>query len=216
MPRGILGSLGICSIAYIATALVLTGVVSYKLLGVPDPMSVALNAMGSGLGWLKFIIKLAIIAGLSSVILGNLLAQSRVFYAMSKDGLLPRPFAKLHKVSKAPVFSSLVAAATCVVIAGIFPVNVLGNIVSMATLFIFGIVCVGVLILRYNHPEIKRPFRVPLVPFVPIAGIFGCLAAMIFLPVATWLQLLVWLIAGLVIYFGFSMKNSKLRESSAK
>ena len=215
LPRGILGSLGICTIAYIMTALVLTGVVSYKLLGVPDPMSVALNAMGSSFYWLKFIVKIAILAGLSSVVLGNLLAQSRVFYAMSKDGLLPQPFCRLHSESKTPIFASLAAGGICLVISALFPVNVLGDLVSMSTLFIFGIVCLGVLILRYRHKEYPRPFKVPLVPFIPIAGILGCLASMTFLPGATWVQLILWLAIGLCIYFLYGMKNSKLRKEHA-
>ncbi len=213
LPRGILGSLGICALAYIATSLVLVGVVSYKLLGVPDPMAVALNAMGSGLGWIKFIVKVAIIAGLSTVALGNLLAQSRVFFAMGKDGLLPTAFSNLHKKSKTPFFSSVAASSICLVISGIFPVSILGNLVSMSTLFIFGIVCLGVLLLRYKHPEIHRPFKVPLVPLVPIAGILGCLASMAFLPVDTWIQLAIWLAIGLATYFAYGVKHSKLRKS---
>jgi len=212
LPRGILGSLGVAALAYIATSLVLVGVVSYKLLGVPDPMSVALNAMGSNLAWITLIVKVAIIAGLSSVALGNLLAQSRVFYAMGKDGLLPSAFSKLHKESKSPFFSSVVAASICLVVSGIFPVSILGNLVSMSTLFIFGIVCLGVLILRYKHPEFKRTFRVPLVPFIPIAGMLGCLASMAFLPLATWIQLAIWLGIGLATYFAYGIKHSKLRR----
>jgi APA family basic amino acid/polyamine antiporter len=213
LPRGILGSLGICALAYIATSLVLVGVVSYKLLGVPDPMAVALNAMG-GLGKIKLIVKIAIIAGLSSVALGNLLAQSRVFFAMGKDGLLPPAFSKLHKKSKTPFFSSIASSGICLLISGIFPVTILGNLVSMSTLFIFGIVCLGVLILRYKHPEFHRPFKAPLVPFIPIAGILCCLASMTFLPAATWIQLAIWLAIGLATYFAYGIKNSKLRRSN--
>ena len=216
LPRGILGSLGICTIAYIATALVLTGVVSYKLLGVPDPMAVALNAMGLSFYWPKFIVKVAILAGLSSVVLGNLLAQSRIFYTMSRDGLLPARFGKLNQESKTPVFAALFAGAICLVISGIFPVNVLGDLVSMATLFIFAIVCLGVLILRYKQPDHHRPFKVPFVPFVPLAGILGCVFQMTMLPLATWLQLIVWLIIGLATYFAYGIRNSKIRKAHAK
>jgi APA family basic amino acid/polyamine antiporter len=212
LPRGILGSLGICALAYIATSLVLVGVVSYKLLGVPDPMTIALNAMGAGLGWITFIVKIAIIAGLSSVALGNLLAQSRVFFAMGKDGLLPPAFSQLHKTSKTPIFSSLVAVSICLLLSGIFPVSILGNLVSMATLFIFAIVCLGVLILRYKHPEFHRVFKVPLVPFIPLAGILSCFAFMAFLPKATWIQMGLWLGIGLLTYFAYGMKHSKLRS----
>lgn len=213
LPKGILGSLFICTIAYIATALVLTGVVSYKMLGVPDPMSVALNAMGAKFMWLKMVVKLAIIAGLASVVLVQLLGQTRIFFAMSKDGLLPKPFSQINKNTKTPLFASIATCGISMVIAGLFSVNILGQLVSMTTLFIFGMVCLGVLILRYTHPEFKRTFKVPLVPYIPLTGMLVCLGQMCFLPLASWILLICWLALGLLIYFRYGMKHSKLRNA---
>lgn len=212
LPRGILGSLSICTIAYIVTALVLTGIVSYKMLDVPDPMTVALNVMGPKFYWLVFIVKIAILAGLASVVLVQLLGQTRVFMATSKDGLLPKPFSNIHGTLRTPVFSSIITCLIAVVISGLLPVDILGQLVSMTTLFIFAIVCLGVLILRYTHPEIKRPFKVPLVPFIPALGILACIAQMCFLPLITWFQLIGWLVLGLIIYFAYGARNSKLRK----
>ena len=213
LPKGILGSLFICTLAYIATALVLTGVVNYKFLGVPDPMSVALQAMGSKFLWLKFLVKIAIIAGLASVVLVQLLGQTRIFFAMSKDGLIPKPFSQINKTTRTPIFASVITSLVAIVIAGLFSVNILGQLVSMTTLFIFGMVCVGVLLLRYTHPEFKRGFKVPFVPYVPFLGALVCLGQMCFLPLASWVLLLGWLSVGLVVYFRYGIKNSKLRKA---
>lgn len=211
IPMGVLGSLGICTIAYIVTSLVLTGVVSYKLLNVPDPMSVALQAMGPAFFWFKFIVKLAILAGLSSVVLVQLLGQTRVFFAISKDGLLPSAFARVHPRTKTPLFSSLITGFICLVLAGLFPISVLGELVSMVTLFLFAIVCAEVLVLRFTHPEYERRFKVPFVPWVPLLGIGSCIAQMSFLPFGTWIQLIFWLLLGLVVYFSYSVRHSKIR-----
>jgi basic amino acid/polyamine antiporter, APA family len=212
LPRGILGSLGICAIAYVITALILTGVVSYKLLNVADPMSVGLDAMGPKLVWLKFIVKFAILAGLSSVVLVQLLAQTRIFMAMSKDGLIPHSFAKVHPKTHTPLFCSILTGLIAMVISGLFPLAILGQIVTMSTLLIFAIVCLGVLILRYKQPELKRPFKVPFSPYVPAAGILSCLGLIGFLPAITWLQVLCWLAIGIAVYFMYSRHHSKLRK----
>lgn len=215
LPKGILGSLGICTVAYILTGLVLTGVVSYTMLNVPDPMAVALQVMNSFF-WLKFVIKLAILAGLASVVLVMLLAQTRVFYAISNDGLLPSGFSKVHPRFRTPFFASIVAALIALTFAGLFPVDVLGRLVAMMALFLFAIVCLGVLILRKSHPEYPRPFKVPLVPWVPALGILACFFQMCMLPIVTWVQLLTWLFLGLVIYFIYSVRHSKLRKEHEK
>lgn len=212
LPRGIMGSLFICTIAYIATALVLTGVVNYTLLNVPDPMSVALNVMGPQLFWLKFIVKIAILSGLTTVVLVQMLGQTRVFLAASKDGLLPPAFSKLHHHLRTPVFATIVTILAVVCISGLFSVDILGSLVSMSTLFIFTIVCLAVLFLRYTHPEFERPFKVPFVPFVPIAGIITCLTQMFFLPLVTWGQMISWFLIGLIVYFVYGIKNSKIRQ----
>lgn len=213
LPIGILGSLIICTIAYIVTSLVLTGVVSYTQLGVPDPMSVALQVMGPKFFWFKLIIKFAILAGLASVVLVVLLGQTRVFYAMSRDGLLPAQFAKVHHRLRTPVFASIVTGVLAMAIGGLLPVNVLGEIVSMMTLFLFAIVCLGVLILRKTHPEYKRPFKVPFVPLVPLLAIVACLGQMCFIPMASWIQFMSWLILGLCVYFLYGIRNSKIRKT---
>lgn len=214
LPRGILGSLGIATVAYIITALVLTGVASYTLLGVPDPISVGLRAMGPKFFWISFIVKLAILAGLASVVLVQLLGQTRVFFAIGKDRLLPAAFCKISPKTQTPIFSSVITGLIALVISGLFPINILGELVSMTTLFIFTIVCLGVLLLRYKHPEIHRPFKVPLVPFIPLAGIVACIAQMAFLPPVTWLQLFCWLLIGLAVYFAYSIRHSKIRKEA--
>ena len=214
LPKGILGSLFVCTLAYIATSLVLTGVVNYKSLGVPDPMSVALGVMGAKFFWLKFIVKLAIIAGLASVVLVQLLGQTRVFFAMSKDGLLPASFARVNKKSQTPLFASVVTCLISMAVSGLFSVNILGQLVSMSTLLIFGMVCLGVLILRYTHPEFKRGFKVPFVPYIPLIGMLVCLGQMCFLPLASWALLLSWLGLGILIYFKYGIRHSKLRKAA--
>lgn len=213
LPRGILGSLAICTIAYIIVSLVLTGIVSYGLLNVPDPMSVALDAMGPSFFWVASIVKVAILAGLASVVLVALLSPTRILMAMSKDGLIPKTFSTIHPRFRTPFFSTIVTTVIIALLSGLFPVEILGQLVSMMTLFIFAIVCLGVWVLRHTHPEFKRPFKVPLVPWVPLIGIIGCVAQMLFLPAITWLQMVIWLGLGGIIYFKYSIKHSKIRRT---
>ncbi len=211
LPRGILGSLLICTVAYIVVSAILTGIVSYKLLNVPDPIAIALDAMGPTFFWVASIVKVAILAGLASVVLVQLLGQSRIFLAISKDGLLPKAFSKVSQKTRTPLRSSMITALATMVLAGLFPVEILGQLVSIMTLFIFAIVCLGVWILRHTHPEFKRPFKVPFVPLVPILGIVTCIGQMLFLPAMTWLQLIIWIALGILIYFTYSYKHSKIR-----
>ena len=212
LPKGILGSLGICTVAYIITALVLTGVVSYKLLGVADPMSIALNAMGPAFLWFKIVVKLAILAGLSSVVLVLLLGLTRVFLAVSKDGLVSKRFSRMHPITKTPLFCSIGVSLVSMAIAAFFPVIVLGEIVSMTTLSLFSMACLSVLVLRKTHPHDQRPFKAPFVPWVPIGGILGCVAQMCFLPMSIWAQFVVWLVLGCLVYYAYGIHNSKLRK----
>ncbi len=216
LPRGILGSLAICTIAYIIVSLVLTGIVSYKLLDVPDPIAVALDAMGPAFFWVASIVKVAILAGLASVVLVQLLGQTRIFMAIGKDGLLPKPFAKMNAKTRTPLTGSIITAIATMILSGLFPVEILGQLVSIMTLFIFAIVCLGVWILRHTHPEFKRPFKVRFVPLIPILGILSCLGQMLVLPAITWLQLILWMVVGLAIYFAYSYKHSKLRIQHAE
>ena len=212
MPIGILGSLAICTVLYIAVALVLTGIVKYDQLNVPDPIAVGINAAGPGLAWLRPIVKIGAIAGLSSVILVMLLGQPRIFYTMSKDGLLPPVFARVHPRFQTPWIASIVTGLAAMLMAGLFPIGLLGELVSIGTLLAFAIVCGGVLVLRKTDPNIPRPFKTPMVPLVPILGIGFCLYLMISLPKDTWARLVVWMGIGLLIYFTYGRRHSVLNR----
>ncbi len=215
MPIGILGSLAICTVLYIAVALVLTGIVKYTALSVPDPIAVGVNAAGPGLAWLRPIVKIGAIAGLTSVILVMLLGQPRIFYTMSKDGLLPPVFAAVHPKFRTPWLASLLTGAFAMAMAGLLPIGLLGELVSIGTLLAFAIVCAGVLVLRYTDPNRPRPFRTPWVPIVPLLGIGACVYLMIQLPKDTWARLVVWMAIGLAIYFLYGRKHSKVGQGTA-
>jgi APA family basic amino acid/polyamine antiporter len=212
MPIGILGSLSLSTVLYICVAIVLTGIVSYTALNVADPVAVGVNAMGEGMFWLRPIVKVAAIAGLSSVILVMLLGQPRIFYTMSKDGLLPPIFSKVHPKFKTPYISTLLTGMVAIVLAGILPISILGELVSIGTLLAFAIVCVSIIILRKTKPDVKRPFRTPFVPLIPALGAIICVVQMAALPVDTWLRLMVWMAIGFVIYFTYGIKHSKLKQ----
>ncbi len=210
MPIGILGSLAICTVLYIAVALVLTGIVNYTKLNVPDPIAVGINEAGPALAWLRPVVKIGAIAGLSSVILVMLLGQPRIFYTMSKDGLLPPVFSAVHPKFRTPWLASAVTGALAMAFAGLLPIGLLGELVSIGTLLAFAIVCAGVLVLRYTDPERPRPFRTPLVPIVPVLGILACVYLMLGLPVDTWARLIIWMALGLAIYFLYGRRHSKV------
>jgi len=213
MPIGILGSLVICTVLYIAVAGVLTGLVPYKALNVPDPIAVGVGA--TGLRWLTEVVKVGVIAGLSSVMLVLLYGQTRIFYTMAGDGLLPAVFSRLHPRFGTPVHATWLLGGLVSLIAAFVPLALLGELVSIGTLFAFILVCAGVLYLRRAQPELSRPFRCPGVPFVPIAGILACLYLIVGLPGSTQLRLVVWLLLGFVVYFGYSRHHSKLHMANS-
>ena len=210
MPIGILASLAVCTVLYIAVALVLTGIVKYDQLLVPDPIAVGVNAAGPGLFWLRKFIKMGAIAGLSSVMLVLLLGQPRIFYAMSMDGLLPPFFSKVHPKFRTPHVTTMVTGAVAAVLGGLFPIGALGEMVSIGTLLAFAIVCASIIVLRKTHPELPRPFRTPLVPLLPALGVIVTVGQMLFLPLATWIRLIVWMAIGFVIYFLYGRHHSRL------
>lgn len=213
MPIGILGSLLVCTILYILVSAILTGLVPYPQLNVPEPIAIGIGATGYTI--LSDLVKIGAIAGLTSVMLVLLMAQPRIFYAMSRDGLLPPAFGRLHPRFRTPHVGTILTGIGCVILAGALPIHMLGELVSIGTLLAFVIVCSGVLYLRYKEPERERPFRTPLVPFVPIMGIVVCFAMMLGLPGDTWLRLVVWLAFGLLIYFAYGRKHSVLRRRAA-
>jgi APA family basic amino acid/polyamine antiporter len=210
MPIGILASLAVCAVLYVAVSLVLTGIVSYRQLNLPDPIAVGIDATGASLRWLRPLVKAGAIAGLSSVIMVLLMGQPRIFYSMSRDGLLPPVFARVHPVFQTPHVTTLLTGSVAVVIAGLFPIGFIGELVSIGALLAFAMVCAGVLVLRYTRPEYPRPFRTPWVPFVPVMGCALALVQMAFLPAGTWTRLLVWMAIGLVIYACYGHTHSRL------
>lgn len=212
MPKGILFSLLVCAVLYILVTAVLTGIVHYTELNVDAPIAMAIDRTGSGLAWLSPFIKLGAIAGLSSVILVMMLGQSRIYYAISKDGLLPKVFGKVDKKHGVPRNATLFACVVTALIAGLFPLHVLSELVSIGTLTAFTIVCISVIILRRTQPNLKRPFRTPFVPLVPLLGAAICLMQMVSLPWSTWARLIGWTILGFIIYFTYGLKHSKLHK----
>jgi APA family basic amino acid/polyamine antiporter len=212
MPVGMIGSLVICTVVYIAFAFVMTGVTSFKTLGVPDPVGVAVNAFGPSFAWLRYIVKFAILAGLTSVILVMMTAQARIFYTMAHDGLVPAVFGKTHPVYRTPFNTTWILAGVGMLLAGLFPVNILGPLTSMGALFVFGMVCFGVLVLRFTQPTLHRPFKTPFTPWVPLFGTLACFFQMILMPGVIWLQFIALIGLGCLFYYGYGRKHSKLRN----
>ncbi|MGD0102758.1 MAG: amino acid permease [Rhodopila sp.] len=212
MPIGILGSLVICTLLYVLMSLVMTGMVPYTKLGVADPVAVAIDA--TGIGWLSVLVKFAALAGLTTVIFVLLFGQARILFSIAEDRLLPAFFGEVHPRFRTPFASQALIGVVVAAIAASFPIGLLGEMVSIGTLFAFLLVCLAVMHLRRSSPGTHRPFRTPGVPWLPLLGIAFSLLLMFGLPLATWLRLLVWLAIGLAIYFGYGHRHSLVAETS--
>jgi basic amino acid/polyamine antiporter, APA family len=219
MPIGILGSLAICTVLYILFSYVLTGVAStedFRTVGREASVTYAIKTYMTGYAWLGDLITVAILAGFSSVILVMLLGQSRVFYSMSRDGLLPKMFSDVHPKHRTPYKANWIIFLICGVFAAFVPGDIVGEMTSIGTLFAFILVCAGVWIMRVKHPEIPRAFKAPMVPVVATLGILVCGAMIFGLGWTNWARLGGWLAIGFIVYFGYSRKHSKLRNPDKK
>ncbi|TGE24854.1 amino acid permease [Hymenobacter aquaticus] len=214
MPIGIIGSLLVCTVLFVLFGHVMTGLANYtEFKDSAAPVAIAIEK--TPYAWLSSAIIVAILIGYTSVILVDLMGQSRVFFSMSKDGLLPPVFAKVHPTFRTPLQSNLLLGVFISLFAGFVPISVVGEMTSIGTLLAFVMVCLGVLIMRKKEPNAPRGFRTPWVPLVPILGILTCLLMMVSLPLDTWIRLFVWLAIGLAIYYGYGKKHSKLRQQQA-
>jgi APA family basic amino acid/polyamine antiporter len=199
MPIGILASLLICTVLYIAVAIVLIGIVPYHRLNVADPIAVGIDA--TGLTWFSPVVKISALFGLFSTILVQLLGQTRIFFSMSRDGLLPGIFGRVHPKFQTPWLSTILTGSVVAFAAGVLPLAVLSQLVSIGSLLAFVLVCIGVLVLRRTAPDVPRPFKTPWVPWVPVLGALACIVQMVSLPRSTWERLIIWMALGLVVYF---------------
>ncbi len=215
MPKGILLSLLICVVLYILFAHILAGVANYtefRTVGQEASVTYVIDTYMKGYGWLSTLITLAILAGFSSVILVMLMGQSRVFFSMSNDGLVPKVFSQLHPKFKTPWKSNFLFFIFVGLIAAFIPASIISDMTVIGTLFAFVLVCIGIIVLRKTDPSLPRPFRTPWVPVIPVLGIIVCTGLIYTLGPANWLRLFLWLVIGIFIYFGYGIKNSKLRK----
>jgi APA family basic amino acid/polyamine antiporter len=211
VPIGLLGTVIIATVIYIAVGFVLTGMVNYSKLGVADPIAVALEAGGRDLDWLLELTDVAAVVGLASTVLVTLYGQTRIFMRMSEDGMLPPAFGKVGAKTRTPHFSIIVCGVAGGIVAALVPLSVLGELISIGTLLAFIIVSSGVVVLRRRYPDLERPFRVPALPLVAAAAILSSLALMATLPGATWIRLAVWALIGICIYFFYAREHSRVK-----
>ena len=208
MPIGIMGSLIVATVLFVAVAAIMTGVVPYYRLGVADPVALVLNALGKP--WASALVSVGALAGITSVLLVLLLGQPRILYAMSRDGLLPELLARVHPRYRTPYVTTILTGAIVATASALLPINVVAELCAIGTLFAFMIVSAGVIVLRRLRPEVARPFKAPLFPFIPALGVLLCGYLMFSLPVMTWVRFLLWLGAGLVLYGTYGIKRSRL------
>lgn len=216
MPFGIIGSLVICTVLYILVSIVMTLMVDYKMLNVPDPVAVAVDALGPAWGWFAKTIKIGAIIGLTSVILVLMYGQTRIFYTMARDGLLPKVFATVHPKFKTPWVNTILVGLITAVAAAFFDINTLGDMTSVGTLAAFGIVCMAVIWLRVTHPDIPRGFRVPLYPVLPALGIVACFALIFTVETRVLIFFAWYVLAAILLYFVYGIHNSRLQKGEAQ
>lgn len=210
MPLGLLGTLAICTVLYVGVCLVVTGMVHYTELSEGDAVADVFNQVG--LDWAGILIGIAAVAGLSSVILVDIVAMGRIGFALSRDGLLPPVFSRVHPTWGTPVLMTTLTVGAVALMAGLVPISVLAEMVSIGTLFAFVVVSIAVVVLRYTNPEMKRPFRTPWVPVLPIVSVLACLGLMSSLAVETWLRFLIWLVLGFIVYFAYGHRHALLAK----
>ena len=214
LPWSLFASLLICTVLYISVSIVVTGLAPYRSLGVADPLYFALSKAGVSLSYLRGLVAVVAIAGLLSVVLASIVGQVRIFYSMARDGLLPPSFARLSRSTGIPYLATILTGIAATVMAGVLPLELLGELISIGTLLAFAMVCAGVVILRRIAPDARRPFRTPWVPVIPALGFLSCVALMLSLPIGTWIRLAVWTGLGLAVYALYGRRHSRLSAAA--
>ncbi|HEX7114581.1 MAG TPA: amino acid permease [Steroidobacter sp.] len=216
IPFSLIGTLAVCTALYVLVSLAITGLADYRELDVADPIYVALDRGGPALAWAKSIVSVVVVFGLFSVLIVTLLGQTRIFYAMGQDGLLPACFARVSPRTGTPQMSTIVTGVVAAIAAGFLPLTVLGELISMGTLLAFSVVCIGVIVLRRTKPDMPRAFRVPCSPWLPAIGVLSCTYLMWSLPGSTWMRLLLWLAVGGLVYGLYGVRHSKAQASAIR